>query len=292
MIVDAHAHVYPVIAGVGRDDAFRHRLPPTYAAADLLAALDTAGVRRAVLLQGPYYGACDDAVAAAVGGHPQRLRGAIYLDPWAVRSPFGVPAGFVAAKLEFSAATGLHRLRPGARLDDPSVTWVWESLARQGVVLVLDLGAVGAASYQTEAARRIAETQPALRIVIAHLAQPPREASRRHAWREQLDLGLLPNVCFDLAALPAYVAHEGFPWPTVGGWIREACERVGARKLLWGSDAPGLLAVATYAQLLEAAHLHLAFLSPAEQAWVLGENAEAVYEPHALGRGTEQPLRA
>lgn len=277
MIIDAHAHLYPAIAGLGRDAPGARGLPARHPPEALLAMMDGAGVDGAVLQQGPYYGACDDTVAAAVRAHPRRLRGALYLDPWRVARPLPPTAHLAAAKLEFSSATGLCRLRPGARLDDPAIGWVWQAVAELGLTLVVDLGAIDAPSYQTEAMRRIAREHPEMRIVIPHLAQPPRSAALRSAWQSQLDLGLLPNVWFDLASLPAYLPDEGFPWPTAGAWIREACERVGAHKLMWGSDVPGLLAVAPYVRLVDAAREHLAFLPAAEQAWVLGGNADGVY---------------
>ena len=56
------------------------------------------------------------------------------------------------------------------------------------------LGAIGAASYQTDAMRRIAESHPNLTIVIGCLTQPTPTAES-HLWRrwtEQLELSLLP----------------------------------------------------------------------------------------------------
>jgi predicted TIM-barrel fold metal-dependent hydrolase len=56
-----------------------------------------------------------------------------------------------------------------------------------------------------------------------------------------------------------------------------AVERIGPSKVLWGSDQPGLFVVASYPQLVRMAQLHTAFLSPAEQALILSENARSVY---------------
>ena len=87
----------------------------------------------------------------------------------------------------------------------------------------------------------------------------------------------MPNVWFDTASLPSYFATEGFPWPTAGRLIREACERIGPAKLLFGSDIPGTLPVASYLEFLAAARVHLAFLPAPEQQLVLGETARHVY---------------
>ena len=90
-------------------------------------------------------------------------------------------------------------------------------------------------------------------------------------------LGLVPNIYFDTASLPAYVAEEGYPFPTAGQYIREVISYIGASKVMWGTDIPALLSVATYRQLLGAAHAHLSSLEDSVQVQVLGENALKVF---------------
>ena len=99
----------------------------------------------------------------------------------------------------------------------------------------------------------------------------------RSLWREQIELGLLPNIYFDTASLPAYVAEEGYPFPTAGQYIREAISHIGASKVMWGTDVPALLCVATYKQLLGAVRLQLSSLEDSVSAQVLGENALKVF---------------
>jgi L-fuconolactonase len=173
-------------------------------------------------------------------------------------------------------------LYPQARLDDPEIAWLWAKLEQRGLVLVLDLGAVGSRSYQTGAVRRIAKTHPALKIVIAHLGQPTptaeTDATRWQLWRDQITLGCLPNVWFDTAALPAYLPNETFPYPSAERYLHLALEIIGPAKIMWGTDLPGLLGQATYRQLLQLVKLHTRTLSLQEQAMVLGENALRVFE--------------
>jgi predicted TIM-barrel fold metal-dependent hydrolase len=87
----------------------------------------------------------------------------------------------------------------------------------------------------------------------------------------------MPNVYFDTASLPAYVASEGFPFPSAGRYLQMAIERIGPQKVMWGTDIPALLAFATYPQLVQSFHLHLQFLTPSDRALVFGGNAERVY---------------
>lgn len=308
MFIDAHAHIFPQVRGLigagptrslgyGRIaiGAEETQLFPPYGEKTaftpemLVANLDWAGVERAVLLQGTFYGECNQYVLEALERYPERLIGAAWLDPWAPRSraQFGsivAHPGFRALKLECSEATGLCGLHPEARLNAPELEWLWEEVEAAGWTLVLDLGAVGSRSYQTAAVRSIAQARPDLRIVIAHLGQPrPQVEDDLKLWRlwiEQIDLGRLPNVYFDTASLPAYVPGEDFPYPTAARYLRQAINRIGPAKVLWGTDQPGLLSHLNYPQLVKLAQLHTQFLSTREREMVLGGNALKVYGGH------------
>ena len=305
MIIDAHSHIFPEVQGAtGRGptrglgygriavgDEETQLLPPynettVFTPEMLLANMDWAGVAKAVLLQGPFYGECNLYVLEALNRYPDRLVGAAYFDPWGLNNyqEFEIltaSSGFRVVKLECSEATGLCGLHPNARLDMPNIAWLWDELERRGLVLTLDLGAIGSRSYQTGAVRAIAQGHPDLRIVIAHLGQPNPSAETDVAhwdlWQEQIDLGQLPNVWFDTAALPAYLPDEDFPYPTAEWYLHLALERIGPSKILWGTDLPGLLRHLNYPQLVKLAKLHTQSLSPDAQAMILGENAMRVY---------------
>jgi predicted TIM-barrel fold metal-dependent hydrolase len=304
MVVDVHTHIFACLAGrvgagpvtglsFGRariGDQFTQLLPPlaetlAFPSAALIAHLDWAGVSRAVLLQGPFYGECNAYVAAAVRRYPERLLAAACIDPWGqsreqIEALLAAPE-FRAAKIEFSVPSGLCGLYPQARLDAPDLAWLWRGLAAHGQRLVLDLGTAGTAAYQTDAVRQIAQAHPDLRVIIAHLGQPRPQvfatAALRRAWEEQIDLGCLPNVWFDSAALPAYLPQETVPFATAGEYLHRVCDRIGAARIMWGSDIPGLLTWATYPQLVQLARAHSGFMTAAEQAGFLGGTALQVW---------------
>ncbi len=275
MIVDAHAHVYR--GAPGRAD---------HPAESLLAVMDEAGVDRAVLLQGPFYGDQNDYVAEVCRRHADRLCGLAFLDPWApgARSRFedlAAREAFRGLKLECSVPTGLLRTHPGARLDDAALSWLWPALEELAWVLVLDLGRPGTPSYQTEAVRGIARARPRLRIVIAHLGQPgpwlDAEPGNADLWGRQLELAALPNVWFDTAALPAYRPEESWPWPGAASDLRRGLAAVGPRRLLWGTDAPGLLSRGSYPRLRAWVEEATAGLAAQERGALFGGNAREVF---------------
>ena len=305
LIVDAHSHIFPRVAGrVGRGKTrgkgygrvvagaeTQQLLPPynpetVFSPEMLVANMDWAGVGMAVLLQGSFYGSCNDYVLKALERYPDRLRGMAYFDPWAPGSEARFPMiaerpGFCGLKLECSEATGFCGIYPHARLDAAELKWLWQALEERNWVLTLDLGAVGSRSYQTWAVRRIAEGHPGLKIVVAHLGQPRPEAEAEPSlwrlWTEQIELGRMVNVWFDCASLPAYVPEETYPFSRAGRYLRLALERIGPGRIMWGTDQPGLLSRASYPQLVELAWRHTDFLTRREQAMVLGGNALQVY---------------
>lgn len=305
MIVDAHAHITYGLKGTTGSGPTRSLeygkaswgtetlrfLPPMPAVTSfppevLLENMDWGGVEKAILLQGPFYGEANEAVADAVRRWPDRFLGAAYLDPWTsdAQTAFDRIAEtgvFCAVKLECSVPSGLFGLHPNARLDDPQLVWLWDTLEKHSLVLTLDLGAVGSRSYQTEAVRQIAQAHPRLRIVVAHLGQPnTRVEADPHLWtlwQDQIRLGQLPNVWFDMSALVADLPNERYPYPSAARYLREAIDTIGVERIMWGSDQPGTLRHLTYRQYVELAIEHTGFLSTEEQGLFLGETALRVY---------------
>lgn len=305
VIVDAHAHIFSSVDGliragnvrgldygrvqIGDDDPFQ-LFPPyqretSFTPETLIANMDWAGVAKAVLLQGSFYGERNQEVVSACREHPERFVGAAYLDPWVddPQSEFDRlfrDVGFRILKLELSDRTGLHGLHPGFQLDDECLHWLWNGLRRHDAVLTVDLGPVGGPPYQTHAVHRIATDWTDLKIVICHLAFPTRKMDRDQRllelWKEQIQLAKLSNVWFDLAALP-HRAEESYPYPKMAEWVRYAGETVGYEKLMWGTDAPGVTSAGTYPQLLLAFEEFMKGVSTAEQAAVFGATALAVY---------------
>ena len=308
MIIDAHAHIMTTVKGMTASGPTRslswgqarwgeetiQLLPPfseatAFPAEALLAQMDWAGVERAVLLQGPFYGEANAYVASAVANWPDRFMGAFAPDPLApdirpVYKQCVEDYGLHILKFELTELTGLTGLYPDLRLDAPEHGWIFEAAEKDGLVVTLDLGKVGSRAYQTESVAALAERHPNLTFVIAHLAQPPigvgedDNAELYEKWREQILLGRRQNVFFDLSALPAYAADfDEYPYVAARGYIKRATELIGAEKIMWGTDVPGLLTSGSYRQLLNYVRLHCDFLSEEEMADVLGLNALRVY---------------
>lgn len=305
MIIDAHAHITKAIDGIttsGRTRSLEYGkiawgketfrlLPPlatisSFPAEVLLEYMNSAGVEKSVLLQSGFYGDTSAYIAETVARWPDRFVGAGFVDPTSpdARTDFTRCVdeyGFHVLKFEMSVSTGLVGLHPSLRLAGDEMAWIWEESEKRGLVITLDLGAIGSASYQTDGLREIVERHPRLRFVVAHLAQPPvanpNDDVLIRLWEEQIALARHPNIWFDLSALPGYAsAVEDYPFPTAAAFVKQAVDAVGADRLLWGTDVPGLLMAATYLQLLRFVTVGCE-LTEDERKRILGLNARDVY---------------
>lgn len=284
MIIDAHTHVFPAIKGKTADADISENIHHTPEM--LIAQMDFIGVERAVLLQGPYYGECNSYIAEAVKKYPHRLTAAAYFDPWSQDSLEHFQAiydmvVFRALKIEFSVPTGFSGIYKGITLDSDELEWLWTELEKRKMVLTLDLGGVGSASYRTNDVRRIAERHPRLNIVIAHLGQPMpalnTDPDLYDMWETQLKLAKIPNIWFDTASLATYFQEEKHPFESARKYFIKAVELAGTEKILFGSDIPGTLIHATYYQQKQMMELFVECLNAHEREKILGENAWKVY---------------
>lgn len=100
----------------------------------------------------------------------------------------------------------------------------------------------------------------------------------RKKWEEQIALGKLPNIWFDLSAMPYHVQHdERMPFPSTKRFFDRALEIAGHRKFLWGTDIPVLLSVATYSNLVAHGKYLVHDLLDEEKDCILEKNALEVY---------------
>ena len=304
-MIDAHTHIYRKINGLISEGPVKGLeygkaiagnsiisvLPPLnkhveYMPEMLNAAMEEAGVERAVLLQGPFYGECNYLVAKTVKKYGKKYAGMAYIDPWEIgfNDKFEYIISkciFRGFKIECSVSTGFFGVHKEASLYDPEVKWLCKRMESKGLVLTLDLGAPGTRSYQTSAVRKLASEHSGLKIVICHLGQPSpvlnKDRNLLELWKDQITLGLLPNIWFDTASIPAYFQNECYPFPGGTKYFNYAIDIIGAGKILWGTDVPGLMVHATYRQLVQLGEIYTENLPLNDKSMVLYENARKVY---------------
>ncbi len=226
-----------------------------FSAEALIYMMDRYGIRRAMIMQSTFFDMTED-VAEAVARYPDRLSGAM-----TVRLDAGAPEaiaawrrrGLTALKLQMRGLTEPQN-DPDLRMDAPEMMEIYAQAGRQNVTVVVDPGPIGWAGNQPEALRRAVRRHAATRFVVCHLGMPDAamqtDAALRDAWRQMTDLARCENVWFDVSAMPNLFAREEYPFPTALSLVAGFLRQYGEEKAIWGSDAPGALCDATYAQTL------------------------------------------
>ena len=299
--IDVHTHVIDVVAGFGYRGELRAigggkvrwangdelvLIPPelgdrSFTGDALAALLERNGVDRAVLLQGSFYGFQNDYSWEAAQKRPELFVPAATVDPFCKSADklldrFLNERKIRVVKFEVSSGGGLMGYHNDFALDGQEFADLFAAVDAAGAILVLDIGSPGMASFQPGAVAAVAKRHPAMHIVVCHLLAP--RPGDDIPFSEGIKQLLLPNVWFDLAALPWNVFPETYPYPSALHFLGMAKKITGTGKLIWGTDAPCTLTRESYAglscyieesRLFSDAELELIFRRNAETAFIL-----------------------
>ena len=298
-IIDAHAHVFERLSGFGSQGELRpvgqgrgrwatgeeiQVVPEKYGNYDfcpeqLIDLMDRNGVDKAVLLQGGLYGFQNEFVFEVVSRFPKRFVGSGTFDPLCkgaerILDRLIEDFRFRILKFELSSGAGLMSFHETLEIDGPQMEIVWQRAASQDVVVVLDIGNYGMESFQVDAVVRVMQKYPNLRMVLAHLLAP--SPGFEEQWKEAILKLRNTTISFDITALPWNI-REPYPYPTAGDFLAKAKNLVGSERLIWGSDAPILLTVASYQHLKDFV-MKAGVFTDSELERVMGANAGEIYD--------------
>ncbi len=303
MIIDAHTHIFDKVngrieKGQTKDGSWGTVLcgneefqvfPPycestKFSSDALIHYLDREKIDKAVLLQGCFYGDQNDLVIKAVKSYPERLAGAMYLEPFS-ESAYGYfdknAEFFKAVKLECSVATGFSGWNK--EFDIADYIPLYKKMEQLDMVLVLDLGTTGTESYQTIGVKKIVDAVPELKIVICHLGQPRLEYLENERllkeWKEQIALANYGKVWFDTASLTSYFSNEIYPYKSGARFFDIALSIASPSRVMVGTDMPGNSMLTSYRQMIQLPMLYgsLLQLNEIELGAIMGKNADNVY---------------
>ena len=259
-----------------------HIMPPfihdsQFTADTLVNMMDVYGVEKAVIQQS-IISEQNEVVAQAVEKYPDRLAGAMILEPaedWKEQLIYWKSRGLTVIKFEMRAFSMAY---PEVGYDHP---WMEECMSlaeQQKLTVVFDPAPVNFPVYQPEKLEELVRRHPDLHVVICHMAYPvPLETEEdRMRWQQMLKVAELPNCWMDLSAMPDFFDEEGWPYPTAGKLLKEVKQKLGPEKFLWGTDLPETLCKATYPQMQKMFSVSGA-MTEEELDMLYYQNAKAAY---------------
>ena len=267
LVVDAHVHIFEKWAGINNGapntsygygrikngNQILQVMPPAFERSDctlenLIANMDCHQIDKAVVFSNGGYGYCNDYILESVKKFPGRLCALALVD-----IPKGKTAadeldcmmkrqGFKGVKYEGLSCFECSGQMP---LDDGRIMPVWEALHANDGIGIFHL----CRKDDLSELKRIKKAFPKLKIVLAHFGGEAVFNYFDENWEEVLDFAKTDNVWLESSSVSNYL-KEQIDFSKTISLIEQAVKRLGAGKVLWGSDYPCMTLYATYYQIL------------------------------------------
>lgn len=275
-IVDIHPHIvstdtkrYPPTPLFGIQSDWSKERPAS--AADLIAAMDEAGVAKtAIVHASTCYGFDNSLVADAVAEFPARCTAVGSVDMLAA------DAAATTVRWLDRGLTGLRIFTGGSTkkvdassLDAPRSYPVWELMAERGLSICVQTDASG-----IPATIALARRFPKVNVILDHFGRPDVKGGPPYAAAAPLfSLATVPNVY--LKFTPPALERLEHDKADVHAFMAKLVAEFGADRIAWGSNwpnSPGTLKV-----LVTAAKAAIARLPQKDQDLILGGTALRLY---------------
>src|SRR3954447_25020444 len=253
----------------------------------MLAQMQYLGVDRALLQRGYLYGLIDEWLGEIVRTYPNQFRGCLCVDESQLQQESEI--AHLLHCVRDLGLTALYfdndRFWSGAQGADfgaaPYVPF-WETVRELGVPVLWDIRFVQRRAQrdylgEVERLHRLARQFPKIRNVYTH-GIPPQALNPDGSIPDEI-MALLrePNVTLELLFPLLYGAVWEYPYAEAQPIVRTLYEKLGAGKLLWGSDMPNVERSCTYRQTLTYLTRHCSFISAADLDRIVGGNANELY---------------
>ena len=267
LLIDSHVHVWK------HDPAFpfaKDAHPPAEdASAEMLLDLMKAnGVSRTVIIQVIHYQWDNSYVASVLKRYPNMFQAVCRVNPEDPAAPDQLS--------HLTEEQGFHgvRLSPsgnanGDWIKGPLMPPLWKRCAQLKVPMTV----LAPVTRLPEIAPLI-EANPDLTVVIDH------QADSSLAQPEKLDMLLAleryPKVFVKISHMWS-LSKQPYPYPDAQTQVKRLYDKLGAKRLMWGTDWPISLRQLPYDKAVELFRDHLDFVPPADHAWILGKTVQQVW---------------
>jgi predicted TIM-barrel fold metal-dependent hydrolase len=267
-IIDSQVHVWPA----DRPDRplDHHGLDrPPFGYEELIAAMDRAGVDRAILVPPSFEADRNDYAIEAVQKHPGRfaIMGRVPLEGGAGR---GLLRGWKAQPGMLGVRLTFHRKEERPRLTDGTTDWFWGEAEENDIPVMVH------APERLAAIGDIAARHPGLRIIVDHMgfARETMDDAAAAAADRMIALAPHPNVFVKVSALPCF-STAPYPFTNLRAPLRKVIEAFGPQRAFWGSDMTRMPSTCSYRQVVTHFTEELDFLSASDLEWIMGRGLAA-----------------
>jgi predicted TIM-barrel fold metal-dependent hydrolase len=229
----------------------------------LLAAMDQAGVDRAILVPPSWDNYRNDLVIAASQDYPDRFRamGRLNLDePDAIDrvAEWTRQPGMLGLRCSFNRGAWTSQLVDG-RADRLFAA------AEEADVPIMTM----VTHAQMPVIDSIAEWHPGLRLSICHcaLSSSKKGAEAFSELDKLLAVAKWPNVTVKVSALPTYAA-DTYPYKSLHPYLRRIYDAFGPKRMFWGTDLARL--PCSYRQAVTMFTEEMPFFTAADLGWIMG----------------------
>jgi L-fuconolactonase len=274
--IDTHPHIisdddatYPRKPLFGIQSKWSEERPVTID--DLVAAMDAAGVAKAAIVQASTcYGFDNSYLADAMLKHPGRFTGVGSVDMLAPDAPQVIRGWLRRGITGFRVFTGGSTAEFDTReLDDPRVFPAWETLAAEGLSMVVQTGPVGLAQVAG-----LAKRFPTVKIILDHLSRPDiSDGPPYHLAAPLFALSAFENVYVKITP-PVFTRITKAP-AEPHGFVQRLVAAYGANRITWGSNFP--TSPGTLADNLQIAKECLSRLTAEDHDWIFSKTAQTLY---------------
>lgn len=273
---DTHAHVistdtknYPRAPLGGHQSDWSRDRPVNDAG--MIAAMERAGVKKAVLVQASTcYGHDNRYAADAVAAHPERFTGVFSCD---------ILAPDATAVMAHWMGRGMMGLRlfttgstmPGQQdwLDDARTFPAWRMAEEVNLPVCLQMTAEAIPALVT-----VLDRFPRLRVILDHMARPVQEDGPPYKSADSLwQLAKFPGVFLKVTERNFLGAKKGNATPET--FFGEVITAFGANRVAWGSNFP--TSERSMSELIALARDTLSFLPASDREWIFSGTAQTLY---------------
>ncbi|MEG1012420.1 MAG: amidohydrolase family protein [Ruthenibacterium sp.] len=295
-IIDIHAHVYKKVAGITQGQPMTGEtlgqvkignrlmqfLPPCFEQVHsstqvLVQYMDWCGVDKALLMANPYYGYTNDYFMESVAQYPERLKGVALVDILQKEKAAQELANLYDTTSLFGfkiETNSTFQCAPDKHIADEDLSPVWDCCNQYHQPVFLHLFT----RRDLEDLKQLVTRWPQITFVICHMGADACFAAGQSADNFMRCLELVKtnkNVFIDTSTVPVYFAEE-FPFVSAVKIIEQGYNIVGAEKMMWASDYPGMLNHATMHQLISYVMNHCR-IPAQDMELIMGENADRLF---------------